>query len=85
MWEEGYATKEINRRNEELIERREELEKRKKKLASLRKVAKKGASTPAVSVDDDLGGDQEDLDLTAESDAIKFHLDQLKKFVVMSF
>lgn len=55
------------------VDRIQELERRKKRLQTQKRVAKKGAS---------LGDEDEyevDLDLTAETDAIRAHLEQLKK------
>lgn len=70
VWEEGFALKDLNRRSAEHMEREEELQRRKAKLATLRRQAKRGAGAD----DEDL-----DLDLTAEDQAIKNHLEQLKK------
>lgn len=71
MWEEGYALKDITRRSLEHLERKEELERRKKKLQTLKRQAKKTQS----------GDDEDDveLELWAEADAVRSHMEQLKK------
>ena len=71
IWEEGYAMKEIKKKQGELLERKEELEKRTKLLSSKKRASKKGAD-----------GDEEfevDFDLHVEAEAIKSHKEQLKR------
>jgi NADP-dependent 3-hydroxy acid dehydrogenase YdfG len=70
-WEDGYALKDFNRRNEELTEKKEELEKRRKKLTSMKRAAKK-------EDEGSLLGDV-DLDILAETEAIRYHAEQLKR------
>jgi len=71
IWEEGYAMKEIRKKQGELVERKEELEKRTRLLASKKRASKKGAD-----------GDEDfevDFDLHVEAEAIKSHKEQLKR------
>ena len=85
VWEEGYALNELKRRSVELLERKEEFEKRKKKLTNLKRAAKKGGplvpglSSSSLSIVATESTDDDDLDLIAESEAIRTHLEQLKK------
>jgi uncharacterized protein (DUF2225 family) len=53
-----------------LTQRKEELETRRKKLQNIKRGVKKISGS---------GGDEEDLDIIAEAEAIRTHLDQLKK------
>eukprot|EP01031_Cornospumella_fuschlensis_P033577 gene33577-40619_t len=92
VWEEGYAWKDLSRRQAELLERKEELESRKKKLATLKRAAKKTSAEGLDSVAEAEGlsngstgasagaavGDI-DLELVAEGEAIRYHLEQLKR------
>ena len=80
---------ELKRRSVELLERKEEFEKRRKRLQILKRAAKKGGPiVPGTSSSSNLSmcapdADEEhyelDLDLAAEAEAIKTHLEQLKK------
>jgi hypothetical protein len=84
VWEEGYALNELKRRSVELLEKKEEFEKRRKKLSNLRKKKKGGPAVPGssssnLSMAAPEGIDDDDLDLIAESEAIRTHLEQLKK------
>jgi hypothetical protein len=81
VWEEGYALNELKRRSAELLERKEEFERRRKRLANLKRAAKRGSGSGANGGDDDEGdaNDVVDLDLAAEGEAIRSHLEQLKK------
>lgn len=89
VWEEGYALNELKRRSVELLEKKEEFEKRRKKLQNLKRAAKKGgpglpapsSSSLSMSAPDSTDDDpyELDLDLAAESEAIRTHLEQLKK------
>lgn len=72
VWEEGYGLKELNKRSAELLERKEELELRKKKTHTLKRAAKK--ETEGSHDDNEI-----DLDLATEIDAIRCHLEQLKR------
>lgn len=73
VWEDGYAWKELNKRSAELLERKEELETRRRKVTNMKRQAKKASS-------DDLEVEIEaDLDLATEQEAVRFHLEQLKK------
>lgn len=90
VWEEGYALNELKRRSMELLEKKEEFEKRRKRLQNLKRAAKKGGPTlpgsgngtnlsmsaPEITDDEPY---ELDLDLAAESEAIKTHLEQLKR------
>lgn len=74
----------------ELLEKKEEFEKRRKRLQNLKRAAKKGGPTlpgsgngtnlsmsaPEITDDEPY---ELDLDLAAESEAIKTHLEQLKR------
>lgn len=71
IWEEGYALKELKRRRADILYRKEALEARKKALAAQKRVAKK------TNGDDDHG--DLDLELCAETLAIKSHFEQVKK------
>lgn len=88
VWEEGYAPKEISRRQAELLARKEELEARRKKIQSTkRSVAKKGpnaAVAAAAAGEDasamDLGDNLDvDVDLATETEVLRTHLEQLKR------
>jgi hypothetical protein len=90
VWEEGYALNELKRRSMELLEKKEEFEKRRKRLQNLKRAAKKGGPTlpgsgngTNLSMSAPESTDDEpyelDLDLAAESEAIKTHLEQLKR------
>ena len=79
---------ELKRRSVELLERKEEFEKRRKRLQILKRAAKKsgpivsGSSSSNLSMcapDMDEDHYELDLDLAAEVEAIKTHLEQLKK------
>ena len=67
-WEDGYAFKEIMQRSGELLQKKEELDRRKKRLASQRRLAKREEGDPDL-----------DYDLAVEAEAIRTHLEQLKK------
>lgn len=69
-WEEGYALKEWRQRKMDLEKLREELETRRKKLLSRKGLAKKVAG--------DLG-DTWDHDIATEGDAIRLHVEELKR------
>eukprot|EP01039_Chlorochromonas_danica_P003020 gene3024-3295_t len=74
VWEDGYAWKELNKRAAELLERKEELESRKRKVTTMKRQAKK------VSTTEDVEGELDaDLDLATETEAVRYHFDQLKK------
>ena len=84
---------ELKRRSVELLEKKEEFEKRRKRLQNLKRAAKKvGPQIPGSSSSSSGNNlsmsapeftDDEpyelDLDLAAESEAIRTHLEQLKK------
>jgi tousled-like kinase len=74
VWEDGYAWKDLENKSFELITRKEELEARRRKLQSLKRIAKK--NTSPLTADD---ADDNDIDLIAEAEAIKSHLEQLKR------
>lgn len=78
VWEDGYAIKEITKRNAELLERKEMLENRKKKITSLlrSKAKKKNNSNSSDDSEYDL---DVDIELFIENEAVKVHLEQLKK------
>ena len=70
------------------MEKKEEFEKRRKKLQILKRAAKRGPQIPGGSAngsssmcapDADEDHYELDLDLAAEAEAIKTHLEQLKK------
>lgn len=67
-WEDGYAFKEIMHRSGELLQKKEELDRRKKRLASQRRLAKREEGDPDL-----------DYDLAVEAEAIRVHLEQLKR------
>ncbi len=90
VWEEGYAAKDISKRSAEQLERKEDLEKRRKKLQQTKRhqqaQAKKGqinasvlAGTLTDSIQPDADDGEYDLDMVAEADAIRSHLEQLKR------
>jgi hypothetical protein len=90
VWEEGYAAKDISKRSAEQLERKEDLEKRRKKLQQTKRQqqaqAKKGqinaggmAGALADSAQLDVDDGEYDLDMIAEADAIRSHLEQLKR------
>lgn len=70
----------------ELLERKEELEKRRKKnLADRRALTKRGSNNRLMGLEDGEEADNNgqtdilDLDIVAETDAVKCHQEQLKK------
>ena len=73
VWEEGYALKELNKRSAELLERKEDLEVRRKKTQTLKRAVKKAGDDSEIDTVD------ADLDLATETEAIRAHLEQLKK------
>ena len=87
VWEEGYALKDLSKRSCELLERKEELEKRKKRLQNAKRIARKGnynssSNDNGMDDNDNLAtshSDAVDFDLYAEADAIRSHMEQLKK------
>ena len=87
-FEEGYSFKELKTREAELMRRKEELESRKKSLQQAKKKSnKKGAGDAATTTtanatneDENVGvGDVIDLDMAAEENAIRGHIEQLKR------
>ncbi len=68
----------MNQRRDQLAIRKEELEARRKRLQGLKRGARKGAGG-LVSNSDDLLEYEMDVDLSAETEAIRVHLEQLKK------
>ncbi len=81
VWEEGYALAELQTKSEVLAARKAELEQRKKKLANVKRGVKR-SSTVANSATSGIGDDGDfdaDLDITAETESLKAHVDQLKK------
>lgn len=72
VWEEGYALKELSVRREALAKTKDELESRRRRLTNLKRGAKRGT-----------GGNEDDyemdLDLQAETEAIRAHFEQHKK------
>ena len=92
MWEEGYASKELNQRSAQLQEKKDELERRKRKISNMKRSAKRGsgaggAAGPGDSVEEDTGhgsllsdSSAVDLDLAAEDAAVKYHLEQIKRY-----
>ena len=95
VWEEGYAAKDLNKRFAEHLERKEDLEKRRKKLAQVKRQqqaqARKGSSaggsadgSSAMGISDasmNIDDVEYDFDLTTEADAIRSHLEQLKRYI----
>ena len=72
VWEEGYALKELSVRRDALAKTKDELESRRRRLQNLKRGAKRGT-----------GGNEDDyemdLDLCAETEAIRAHFEQHKK------
>lgn len=86
VWEEGYALNELKRRGAELLEKKDEFEKRRKKLQNAKRAAKKGEKGYVGGSNNGLMGAPEDeepyeldLDLATEAEAIKTHLELLKR------
>lgn len=82
VWEEGYAMKDLNKRNAELISRKEELEARKKRVAAINKKRSGKKSGSGDDSNDSVNPASEldmDLDVMTEQEAIRAHMEQLKR------
>jgi tousled-like kinase len=73
VWEEGYALKEMQKRQGSLLQRKEDLENRRKAI----QMNKKKAARRAAKSDD--GPPDFDMDFTTEEAAIRMHLDSLQR------
>ena len=95
MWEEGYASRELDVKKAELKMKKEELERRRKKLQTMKRSATKkinGQQSTENATNIDVGDDEInnsnnnnteqqnlDLELLTEEQAIRSHLDKIKK------
>jgi tousled-like kinase len=80
VWEEGYALEELLVRKRKLYARKEELESRRKRLQNSKRAAKKGQGSSTVAAEEpDYHLFEMDLDLAAEAEAVRCHMDQLRR------